>query len=180
MVLQSFWGSLGLLLGALGGLLGALRGLSIDQRGPPDSSWNSFGPGLLASCCRRWPWEGYGAVDVVFISSRSFLGSILSSQADPRTLKNDDFPLIIITVLRNQRFRSKNGFAIVWGLSRAPLGSSWAALGSSKWPLDPPKKASRYILELFGVWFARLALPKMALGGSWGCIWLVLGAPEIL
>ena len=24
------------------------------------------GPGLLASCCRRWPWEGSGAVDVVF------------------------------------------------------------------------------------------------------------------
>ena len=137
-------------------------------RGPPDSSWNSFGPGLLASYCRRWPWEASGAVDVVFISSRSFLGSILSSQADPRTLKNDDFPLIIISVMRNQRFRSKNGFAIVWGLSRAPLGSSWGGLGSSEGPLDPPKKASRYLLEFSWAWCDRLLLPKMALGGFWG------------
>ena len=103
-----------------------------------------------------------------FISSRNFLGSILSSQAAPRTLKNSDFPLIIISVMRNQRFRSKNGFAIVWGLSRAPLGSSWEGLGSSEGPLDPPKKASRYLLELSWAWCDRLLLPKMALGGFWG------------
>ena len=62
MVLKAFWGSICLLLGALGGLLGAPSGFWIDQRGPPDSSWNSLGPRLLASCCRRWPWEGSGVV----------------------------------------------------------------------------------------------------------------------
>ena len=51
----SYWGS-------PGGLLGAPSGLWIDQRGPPDSSWNSLGPRLLASCCRRWLWERSGAV----------------------------------------------------------------------------------------------------------------------
>ena len=45
-----------------GGILGLPSGLWIDQRGPPDSSWNSLGPRLLASCCRRWPWERSGAV----------------------------------------------------------------------------------------------------------------------
>ena len=44
MVLNTRWGSLGLLLGSLGGLLGALWVLYIDHRGLPDSSWNLFGP----------------------------------------------------------------------------------------------------------------------------------------
>ena len=83
-----------------------------------------------------------------------------------------------MTILRNQLLRSQNGFAIVLGLSRAPFGSSWAALGSSEGPLDRPKRASRFILELSWPWFARLLLPKMALGGFWGRLWLVLGAPD--
>ena len=66
------------------------------------------------------------------------------------------------------------------GLSRAPFGSSLGAFGRSEGPLDPPKRASRYILELSWAWFARLLLPKMALGAFWGCLWLVLGAPESL
>ena len=74
MVLKAVWGSLGLLLGALGGLLGALWGLSIDQRGPPDSSWNSLGPRLLASCCRKWLWERSGAVFGSFWCSRGPFG----------------------------------------------------------------------------------------------------------
>ena len=49
---------------------------------------------------------------------------------------------------RNQFFRSKNGFAVVLGLSRAPFGSSWAALGSSEGLLDGPQRASRFIMEL--------------------------------
>ena len=80
--------------------------------------------------------------------------------------------------LKNQRFRPTNGFESVLGLSRATLGSSWGSLGSSLGPLDRPKKASRFVLELSWAWFARFLLPKMALGASWGCFWLVLGAPE--
>ena len=80
--------------------------------------------------------------------------------------------------MRNQLFRSKNGFAIVLGLSRAAFGSSWAALGSSEGPLDRPKRASIFILELSWAWFARLLLPKMALGRFWGHLWLVFGAPD--
>ena len=65
---------------------------------------------------------------------RLFL-SILSSQTDPPILKNVDFTIGILTCWRNERFRSKNGFAIVWGLSRAPvgelLGGSWELGGAS-------------------------------------------------
>ena len=58
------------------------------------------------------------------------------------------------------------------------LGGSWGALGSSLGPLDRPKRASRFVLELSWASFARFLLPKMALGAFWGCLWLVLGAPE--
>ena len=51
MVLKTFGGSLGLLLGALGGILAALWRLDIDHRGLPDSSGNFLGPRLLASGC---------------------------------------------------------------------------------------------------------------------------------
>merc|ERR1712138_275843 len=57
-------------------------------------------------------------------------------------------------------------------------GSSWGALGSSLGPLDRPKRASRFVLELSWASFARFLLPKMALGAFWGCLWLILGAPE--
>ena len=45
-------------------------------------------------------------------------------------------------------------------------------------PLDRPKRASRFVLELSWASFARFLLPKMALGAFWGCLWLILGAPE--
>ena len=96
--------------------------------------------------------------DVVFISSRHLSGSILSSQTDPPTLTNVDFTIRILTFLKNQRFRSKDGFASVLELSRTPLWSSWESLGSSFGPLDRPKKASRFILELVWASFARLLL----------------------
>ena len=113
-----------------------------------------------------------------FISSRNLLGSILNSQTDTPTLENADFTLGILTFLKKQRCRSKDGFESVLGLSRAPFGSSWGSLGSSLGPLDRPKRASRFVLELSWAWFARFLLPKMALGTSWGCFWLVWGAPE--
>ena len=53
-----------------------------------------------------------------------------------------------MALLKNQLFRSRNGFAIVLGLSRAPFGSSWATLGSSEGLLDGPQRASRFIMEL--------------------------------
>ena len=93
MVLKAFGGSLGLLVGALGGLLAALWGLYIDHRGLPDSSGNFLGPRLLASGCF------FSFIFVLlssmsyFICCRGLLGSILSSQADPPTLKNLEFSL---------------------------------------------------------------------------------------
>ena len=58
------------------------------------------------------------------------------------------------------------------------MGVSWEAPGTSLGPLDRPKRASRFVLELSWASFARFLLPKMALGALWGCLWLVLGAPE--
>ena len=77
-----------------------------------------------------------------FISSRSLLGSILSSQTDAPTFEDDDFILGIITFLKNRRFRPKDGFESVWALSRVPFGSSWGYLGSSLGLLDRPNRAS--------------------------------------
>ena len=93
-------------------------------------------------------------------------------------MENVDFIFRILTFLKKQRFRSNDGFENVLGLSRAPFGSSWGSLGSSLGPLDRPKRASRFVLELSWASFARFLLPKMALGAFWGCLWLVLGAPE--
>ena len=51
------------------------------------------------------------------ISFRNLLGSIFSSHIDPPTLKNLDFLPGVLTCLKNQRFRSKDGFESVLGLS---------------------------------------------------------------
>ena len=67
--------------------------------------------------------------DIVFISSRSLLGSILNSQTDPPTFKNDGFMRAAARLLKNHHFRSKDGFESVLGLSRPPFGSSWGVLG---------------------------------------------------
>ena len=56
----------------------------------------------------------------------------------------------------------------------------WGALGGSLGLLDRRKRASRFVLELSWASFARFLLPKMTLGAFWGCLWLVLGAPESL
>ena len=127
-------------------------------------SWAWFARLLLPKITLRGFWDRRCRF---FISSRNLLGLILSSYTDPPTLKNVGFTAKILTFCRNQRFRSKNGFAIVFGLSRAPFGSSWGALGRSEGPLDRPKRASRFILELSWAWFARLLLPKITLRGFW-------------
>ena len=113
-----------------------------------------------------------------FISFRSLLGSILSSHIDPPTLKNLDFPYEILTFVKKQRFRSKDGFESVWGLSWAPFGSSWGSLGGSLGALHRPKRASRFDLELPWASFACFLPLKMALSTFWGRIGLVFGAPR--
>ena len=125
MFLKALWGSLRLLLGALGVPLGALWGLYIDHRGLPDSSWNYLRPRLLASCC-------FFSFLFVILSSMSYflffrgvLGSILSSQANPPTLKNLAFPEGILTCLKKQRFTSKVVLQAFWG----SLGLLFGALG---------------------------------------------------
>ena len=64
------------------------------------------------------------------------------------------------------------------GLLLEALGGFWEALGNSLGTLDRPQKTPRFVLGLSWVLFTRLLLPKMALGGFWGRLWLVFGAPE--
>ena len=78
-----------------------------------------------------------------FISFRSLLGSILSSQADLPTLKNLDFASAGARFLKNEGLRYKDGCDDVLGLSwarfwcsRGLLGSSFPALGDSQWLLE--------------------------------------------
>merc|ERR1712139_99601 len=93
-----------------------------------------------------------------FIFFRGLLGSILSSQANPPTLKNLHFPAEIFTFLKKLRFRSKDGFESVLGLSWAPFGSSWGSLGGSLGPLHRPQRASRFLWELSWASFSRFWL----------------------
>ena len=150
----------------------------MDHQGLPDSSWNSFGPRLLAPCC-------FFSFLFVILSSmsyvifcRSLLGSILSSQADPPTLKNLDFASAGARFLKNQHVRSKDGLGCVLGLPWAPCGGPWGSIGGSLGPRDRQKGASRFVWDLLWASFARFLLPKMALGAFWGRLWLVLSAPE--
>ena len=107
---------------------------------------------------------------------RNLFGSILSSQADPPTFKNVDFMKAGARFLENQRFRSKYGLGSVLGLPWAPLGGSWGSLGGSLGPLDRPKGASSFVLELPWASFARFLLPKMVVRAFWGRLWFVFDA----
>ena len=115
-------GSLWELLGVFWELLGASRSITKNSRFAFGITWASFARFLL-------PTMASGASICLFTPFRNLLGPILSSRTDPPTLENVDFTLEILTFLKNQRFRSKDGFESVLGLSRPPFGSSWGALG---------------------------------------------------
>ena len=67
----------------------------------------------------------------VFFLSWSLLVSILSSQADPPTLKNLDFAAAGARFSKNQGLGSKDALDGVLGLSWARFGCSWGLLGGS-------------------------------------------------
>ena len=63
---------------------------------------------------------------------------------------------------------------LVLGALGGLLGGSWELFGASR----STKVGPRLVLELSWASFARVLLPKMALGALWGCLWLGLAAPE--
>ena len=67
----------------------------------------------------------------MFSLSWSLLVSILSSQADPPTLKNLDFASAAARFLKNQGLGSKDALDGVLGLSWPRFGCFWGLLGSS-------------------------------------------------
>ena len=67
----------------------------------------------------------------LFSSSWSLLVSILSSQADPPTLKNVGFMRAGARFSKNLGFGSKDALDGVLGLSWAHFGCSWGLLGGS-------------------------------------------------
>ena len=95
MVLKAFWGSLGLLLGALGALLGVSWELLRASGSTKEGLQIRLGTLLGLVCSLLAAEDGLGSADVVFYLLSEPLGSILSSQTDPHTLKNIDFIIII-------------------------------------------------------------------------------------
>ena len=104
-----------------------------------------------------------------FLSSRSLLGSILSSQTDPPTLKNDGFMVAGARFLKNHHFRSKDGFGSVLGASRLHFGRSWGSLGVS-WGFSRGPRASK----IFEAVSSRSI--SVALGTLLGFVCLLLAA----
>ena len=79
----------------------------------------------------------------LFSLSSSLFVSILSSQADPPTLKNVGFMRAAARFSKNHGFGSKDALDGVLGLSWAHFGCSWGLLGGSsgafagfRWHLD--------------------------------------------
>ena len=67
-----------------------------------------------------------------FISSRSLLGSILSSQTDPPTLKNDGFMEGILAFLKINVFDPKMVLKAFWGSLGLLLEALGGPLGALK------------------------------------------------
>ena len=141
-----FWGSLGLILGALGAFLGGLlvflqafnntlhaQNLFLDSL--PREIYCSFSYLLSLPSSKS-----------LFSSSWSFFVSILSSQADPPTLKNVGFMKAAARFSKNHGFGSKDALDGVLGLSWAHFGCSWGllrgffgAFPAFRWHLDISK-----------------------------------------
>ena len=68
---------------------------------------------------------------MLFFLSWSLMVSILSSQADPPTLKNLDFAAVGARFLKSQGLGSKDALWNVLGLSWPRFGCSWGLLGGS-------------------------------------------------
>ena len=125
-----FWASLGLILGALGAFLGALL-VFLRAFGSTLHAQNFFLDSLPGQIyCSFSYLLSLPSSKPLFSSSWSLFVSILNSQTDAPTLQNVDLLKGILTFLKNQHFRSKDGFKNVLGLSRAPFGSSWGSLGA--------------------------------------------------
>ena len=98
MVLRTFWGSRGLLLGALGRLLGALFGLQIDPKGltrfDPFAFWALLGLSLVYFSCfgilllaSSW----FSFLEIVSYRLLELLRVDLSCRDAPPTLESTDF-----------------------------------------------------------------------------------------
>ena len=83
--------------------------------------------------------------------------SILSSQADPPTLKNLDFASAGARFSKNQGIRYKDAFDGVLGLSWARFGCSWGLLGGS----FPAFWDSRRLLEFSKLLFLAPLSPHL-------------------
>ena len=133
-----FCNSFGALSGSFWELLGGSWELSGVPRSTKEGVQIHFGALLGVVCSPLAAEDGLGEVlgpsMSFFIPSRNLLESILSSQTDPPTLKNDGFMTAGARFLKNHHFRSKDGFGSVLGLSRPHFGSSW---GSPKGPGRP-------------------------------------------
>jgi len=86
-------------------------------------------PGQI--CCFFLSLLALSSSKSLFSSSWNHLVSILSSQADPPTLKNDGFIKAGARFSKNRGFGSKDGLDGVLGLSSAHFGCSWGLLGGS-------------------------------------------------
>ena len=108
--------------GSLGSSLGPLDRPKRASRFVLEFSWASFARFLLL----KMAW---GAPMSFFISSRSLLWSILSSQTDPPIIKNDDFMMAGARFLKNHNFQPKGKW--FWKRFGSLSASFWARLGLS-------------------------------------------------
>ena len=122
MLFRVFGGALGLLFGAPGGVLGALLVL-LRAFGGTLHARNFFLDSLPGQIyCFVSYLLSLPSSKSLFSLSWSLLLSILSSQADPPTLKNLDFASAGARFLKNQGLGSKDALDGVLGLSWAPFG----------------------------------------------------------
>ena len=153
MVLEAFWGPLGLILGALGALWGSHGG----SLGAPEllKSLGPFDPRAFLSLLMFFLFFVFLSFFSMsfFISPRSLLGSILSSQTDPPTIKNDDFMRREFDFLKIIIFDPTMVLEAFWGSQgdpkstqlelQVPTGRPRSPQEHPKGPREDPKKVPR-------------------------------------